>query len=640
MSINADLTPQGIGDEETKRNIAEQLGAMCVNVRQRRQPREERWLNNHACWRGERNDRAMFHSDTFKHYIPVVRRAIERAVVRGVQMLVPSPTFFEVYPGHEYDTMQGLGADSVRAYMQFLLTNKIKIKRITGQLFRCLALYHRAIVKNTLTVTDQNVSWAGYQGRLQEVWPHTRVVDPFAFYVWPETATDMSEAVLIFEDVMLPYAEYQQYVQLGVTDDIPRGELTAPEWPRHLTRRLASEGLSEPSAIGVVLGPDGTTVGVRSGGTVEPAGTFVALTEAWFTLRGQYRVMAWLVWNAQGGARCVRLQLNPYPEPPYRMTLDRSLPGEHYTSGVMDDLEPLQILFNDQVNASEEARVLTTFPPIAVDRGRVPRTEQIKWGVRKVWNVADPTAIRIMEVADVGQSSNRAVAQTLGLINALGVGGGLSEAQPTRGLPRAGYAVSNLISLAMADIKSMCEAIEEDVLTPTLHDLHRLTLAFVPRTQLIMIPGTQDYPPRAIDVSQIEGNWNLVWVGSQQNQDIQGRSERMIQFLSGLGKVEPSLMRLGWKINWPPLTKRAWRDGLGERGIEQFIVPMTPEELMMAQGMGMPVVPPRDGPAVGAGAQPMGPQGPQAPSGAPMGANGAPPPEVLAMLQQAVAGGR
>jgi hypothetical protein len=249
--------------------------------------------------------------------------------------------------------------------------------------------------------------------------------------------------------------------------------------------------------------------------------------------------------------------------------------------------------------------------------------------VRKVWNVSDPSAVQVIPVADVGQSSNRAVAQTLGLINALGVGGGLSEAQPTRGLPRAGYAVSNLISLAMADIKSMCEAIEEDILTPTLHDLHRLTLAFVPRQQVIMIPGTQDFPPRMLDVSQIEGNWNLVWVGSQQNQDIQGRSERMIQFLSGLGKVEPQLMRLGWKINWPPLTKRAWRDGLGERGIEQFIVPMTPEELMMAQQQGMPVMPPRDGPAMGAGAQPQGLQG--APGQAP-------PPDVMQMIQQATGG--
>lgn len=634
MSINSDLTPSPLADPDARARVAEEVGAMCINVRARRQPREERWLSNHACWRGERTDRAMYESDTFKHYIPVVRRAVERAVVRGTQMLIPSPNFFEVYPGHEYDLQAGLSTDAVRAYMSYLLTNKIKIKRIASQLFRCLALYHRAIVKNTVSVIDQQVAWAGYQGRIQEVWPACRVVDPFSFYVWPETATDMSEAVLIFEDVMLPYAEYMQYVQLGVTEPLERSDLTSPEWPRHLTRRLSSLGIPEPSAVASVLGPDGLPLGQRSGGSgVEPAGTFVALTEAWFTLRGQYRVKAWLVWNATGGVRCVRLQLNPYPEPPYRMTLDRSLPGEHYTSGVMDDLEPLQLLFNDQVNSAEEARIMSTFPPVAVDRGRVSRTEQIKWGVRKIWNVSDPSAVQVMSVPDIGQATNRALAQTLGLINALGVGGGLSEAQPTRGLPRAGYAVSNLISLAMADIKAMAEALEEDVLTPTLHDLHRLTLAFVPRSQVIMIPGTQDFPPRAMDVSQIEGNWNILWVGSQQNQDIQGRSERMIQFLSGLGKIEQQLLRMGWKVNWPPLTKRAWRDGLGERGVEQFIVPLTPQEIMMAQQQGMPVVPPQDGPAVGAGAPP--PAGGPAPS--PGGAGL--PPEVMQLLQMQQAGG-
>ena len=591
-----------------KEKMAERLTGTIVHVRDRRRPEELVWLNNHAAWKATANGRQMYNSPTFRHYIPVVRRAIERFVVRCTQTLIPSPDFFEVYPGNEMDAMAGKAAEAVRVYMGHLLTDRIKIRRLCTQLVRSLLLYNRAVTKTSVQVVDKvPFQWAKWSGSISEVWPTARVVDPFSFYVWPEVVSELEDAQLVFEDVMIPYSQYAEWSTQGLCDPINREDLGTPEWPYHWRTRLGILGFTDPNSIpnqGALIeeeiSPKVTTP--------KAAEQFVALTEAW-SIQGSRLIMVWIVWNAAGGNKIVRVIDRGYPALPYLMALARPIPGEHYTNSMMDDLEPLQILFNDQVNQSEEARAIATTPPVVIDVAGVGRSDQLEFGPRKKWLV-DPNGVKLLEIPDTSMSGIRAQNITLSQINSLGGAGSMTEGAPTRGLPRGSGAVSQLISLSMGDIKDVAEILEGEILTPLMKHLFRLTLAFTPSQQVMQIPGSQDFPPATLDAGTLMGGWTFRWVGSLQAQDQQMRAQRMVGALGMLAKLQPALMQAGKTLNWGYLLKRSWRDAMGERGAEEIVLdmpPPPPPQPGMPPGMPPGALPPSGG---GGGQAPPLPSGP------------------------------
>src|SRR3989304_1103171 len=110
---------------EDREKLAKVLEHRVRKLHERRATQEENWLLNHSAWRGKFT-RSFFHSDTFNHYTPLFRRAIERFAVRGAQMLIPDKDFFEVYPANEVDDEAAKRASSVYAYTRHLWTKRIR----------------------------------------------------------------------------------------------------------------------------------------------------------------------------------------------------------------------------------------------------------------------------------------------------------------------------------------------------------------------------------------------------------------------------------------------------------------------------------------------------------------------------------
>lgn len=563
--------PSSVG-RGPKQEIADKLAPRIVDVRQRRRPIDEEDLRAHAMQHGVRG-RYFYNSDTFRHYIPMGRRAIERFVVRVVQSLIPNDQFMECYPGDEVSQEAGRDAATTGAVMHWLLTRKIGVRKLAGMLTRCLLLYRRAIVKTSVVVTDASVDLGKFKGRLQEVWPTARVVDPFSFYVWPETSPNLEDASLVFEDVIMPYAEYREHAKKGRCDFIAQSDLTRPQFPYHHVTRLSISGFAEPQAVSSDM------AAAQAGGKQKEKPlsleTEVSLTEAWF-YSGDDLMTAWIVWNVHDSPRGVKFGKAKYPLMPYRLAVARPLPGETYSTTLASDVEPLQILLNDQFNQMEEARSVSALPPIALDPNLISRTDSIVYGSRKRWLVENPKdAIYPVPLPDTSKQSLGAAQNTMGLINTIGGASPLAEGQPTRGLPRAGQAVQNLISLGLADITDVATIIETELLTPMMADLHRLLLAFTPESQILRIPGTQAYQAKTLTIADIMGNWNFQWVGAQQLQAISTKSAQLLNFFAQLAKIAPTLEQQGWGVKFGPLVKRVWRDGLGERGVEDIVVPLS-----------------------------------------------------------------
>jgi len=551
--------------EAERKTLADLLAGRIPDIRNRRETITRKMQLNHAAWRGT-HTRTFFKSTTFAHFIPAARRVIERFVIRGAQMLIPSSEFFEVYPGDELDDQAGKKAAATQAYLLYITRKKIKMYSLIKQLLRSFLLYSRAILKTGIKIerTGANVM----------VWPTARAVDPFMFYSWPETVTNIDDAQLLVEDNMMPWETYVANRDRGLVDAVDRKQLTKVEWPHHIVKRLSDQGISLPDDIRTA---DGATAEQEE----KPLQSFLAMSEVWMR-KGTAWWFVWLLWNVEGGPKVIRVSKKLQARSAYRMAVNREIPGETYTSTMMDDIEPLQVLLNDQINMTLEGQAVSFSPPTVVDPNEVARASSIIFKPRQIW-YANPEGIKMLEPKDTTKTGFQGITFTLGLMDTFSGSSPLAEGQPTRNLPRAGFAVSSLLSLSLADIRDAAILIEDDILTPFLGDIYTITLSKVPKGQIFKIPGASNLVRGIrIKAGDLAQDFEFLWVGSIQSQEFQVKSQRLVALLDTLGRfAEPIQRDLAVKnkqLNWTAILKRLWRDGIGERGADTIITDITPEE--------------------------------------------------------------
>jgi len=574
------------------------------SLRDRRRPIEEReWLPNLDCWKA-RHRRQGYRSELFNHYIPVGRQKIEKFKKKVVKQLWPAPDAFEVYPANDADPNLGFQAEAIKNYLQWRLL-RCRYRSLQGQMVLSLVLYQRAVAKTYLDQRDVP----------GQIWPSVQAVDPFAFYVWPETATNIDAAHVLVEHSMVPFEAYAIQAQINACDPIDPRTLTKPEWPQYLIERLSRAGLTPPSDA---------TAGANGETERDPV-DLVAMTELW--IRRSFRNPAtggamagweqsWLVWNVPGAPLVVRLTAQPVA--PYRMAVDRQLPGEHYTPPMASDMEALNVLFNDQTNMTLDATATAMFPPAVVNVNAIARVDSLVFGPRKKWLMDDINGVSWGQIPNTAAVGYQGMQSTLMMMDAFSGSSPLAEGTPTRGMPRAGFAVSNLIGLSLTDVTSMAELIEDEINTPILSDLYRLTVSgAIPLGQLVSIPGAEGVTAWRGTVQQLLGAASFRWTGTLQAQDMQVRAQRMLTLLGQIAKIYPAMLQQGWQIDFGTLFKRLWRDGLGERGADTLVT-RSPiyqqfQQFMVANGIdpntGQPMAPPPGQAPLRPGTPPPGPGG-------------------------------
>ena len=544
--------PIPVRQTDKMKELQERLVSIAIETRARRIPVEREWLLVHAAWMA-RPVRQQFHSDMFSYYIPQLRRSIERSTTRIKKILTPDP-LFEVRPGSETDVQNSLQADAVRAYMYYLNRKRINMKRNITQLARNLLMYTMAVLKTTVEVYDVDGT--------KEIWPRTRVVDPFQFYIYPETAIDPEDRLIVFEDHMMSWQDYEAKAAEGLVTELKRGELVKPEWPTHHVERLSHQGLSSPSDVRTKLPED-----------------FVSMTEIWFKASNKW-LQCWIVWNHMFGPQMV---MGPRPSVyggyPYRDAFARPIFGQTYTHSMGHDTEPLQVWLNDTINQMEEARVISSLPPMGVDKSMVGRKDSLVYRPRAVWDV-EQGAISPVPIPDTSTGSLRVFQTAMSLLNSVSGGNPLQEGQTVRNMPRAASGVNNLLSMTMADIEDVADIIETECLEPTVADQYRITKQFVPMSQVIKIPGTRDFPPQQLSSQDLAGDYVFYWNGSIASQNGPQRAQGLMQMATLLMQAAPIMQQQGYKINWADMGRMIWREGLGERGLNDIIQPMSEQEKM------------------------------------------------------------
>ena len=543
-----------IQQDELKQQLGGILAEQAIAIRQRRKLVEERWLRSRRVWMGFDLERRFTSSDTSSsdYTLPAARRAAERSIVRGVKLLTPNVKWFEMQPMS--DDVSDEKLSNVDSYMHYILRKKIKTRSNISQLVRSMFICGVCHQKTSIMV------------RNGLVWPSQRAVDPFAFYTFPETASTSDEAEVIFEDYLFSYERYLTFVAKGIVDAVPRSSLVKPDWPYHLTERMAYQGITDPTAnVDIAINRVGDQLEKTTAG-------FVSITEMWLS-REDRLYQVYILWNHYQGARCVGFIESQYDEPLYRSVIHRALPGELYTNSMMSDIDELDGMQNDSLNKFMDA-VDYEQGFIGVNDDMVSRMDSIKAKGRSIWHFKDDPRLATNFVSPPNSSTNqlRAWQIQLGLINSMAGTGTIGEGQPGRNMPRSGNAVNNLVNLSMADIQDVAELIEQEVLTPGLGDIYKVSSTFIPDSQLVRIPGAKGRFGNILKASDLAGDYEFEWVGSLQFQDDAARAQRLMIFLNLMPQLAPMLQQQGYAFDIVELIQMIWRYGLGERGLRNIVV--------------------------------------------------------------------
>ncbi len=562
-------------EDRLKSQLREALCEQAVAIRDRRRLVEEKWLRSRRTWMGFPFTRYISSDTGIANYrIPAARRVAERSIVRCVKLLTPSVKWFEVAPMQNSNVPQDR-LSNVDGFMWYVIRKKIKSRSIIAQLARCMLLYGMPILKTSITVQNG------------QVWPTQRAVDPFSFYIYPETSPTTDEAEIVFEDFLFSYERYRTYVDKGMVDDISRSDLTPPQWPYHLTERLAYQGITDPTA-NVDIAID------RVKGQLErTTSAFVSITEEWIRREGSlYQV--YIAWNVNPRPRIVGFFKSLYDDPLYRMTIHRALPGETYTNSQMEDvldLDSVQTdLFNQFIDAVDFEQGFVAF-----GGAEGIRRDTFKMKGRAKWDFGPENPHEVMQFIQPPVTSTnqlRAWQISNAMMQSMGGAGTIAEGQPGRNMPRSGQAVDSLINLSLADIQDLAEAIEQEVLTPGLSDIYKVA-NLIPDDQLMKIPGGTAFygsgtQSNIIKKSDIIGDYEFEWVGSLQFQDEAQRAQRLMIFLNMIPTLAPALEQQGYTFNLPELIQMIWRTGLGERGLSKVVVKLSEMQAIMQQSGTMP----------------------------------------------------
>lgn len=562
--------------------LARELEGIIPNIRDRRRTVVEEWLRIHKAWKGV-DVRSFFASEMFNHNIPYFRRSVERFTVRGAQMVLPNTDFFEVTPADEFDDEAGKNADSVQHYELYVLKKKIRTYAVVKQLFRTWALYGRSILKTGIRVVKED-------GK-ENVWPTARAIDPFMFIMWPETVSDVTDAQLVVEDAFVTYEQYEDDVKEGRAKEINKDDLTDPTWLDLITRRLQTSGITEPNE----------KANNATNETKSPVRTkWVFRSEVWYRVDKGWQ-WCWIVWNLKSGSKIVRKSTVVFPRPLFRVSIARELPGEQYTTSMGNDQEPLQGLLKDQINMLLEGQAVQFAPPAAVDPNLITRASSLVYRPRAKWLVP-PEGVKWMEPRDTTKQAYQGVHFTMGLMDTFSGASPLAEGQPIRNMPRAGFAVSSLLSMSLSDLRDVARSLEEDILSPMLGDIFALTIRFIPESQIMRIPRTANFPGKLMTRGDLNGDYAFEWIGSLQAQDNQDRANRLMTLFGALAKsgqiIMPDLQARGKRINWLAILKRLWRDGLGERGADSIIEDIEPGQAQPMPGAEGAMEVPTEGPDI------------------------------------------
>lgn len=576
------------------RAVAErELVPLLPTVRDDRVRYRERWLRYYRIWSIQHDQQG--YRGRINTYFPIGRRWIENWVKRVKRDLFPDTDWFGCRALREEFERRVPGKVALQRYW---FRRHMRLRRHATPWLRQLVMLGSSPVRNVwrvderqMTVLRDVMSDDGTpSGRTMEqveklvdyLGPTFRPVDLFAWYLWPTTCTDVDDAELVFEDLLVSRERLQA---LAKTPLDPNDDKAGHVYERvgELLAQYDEPALRKDGGSGAVEKFDALARRLADKGFTHPLDTKLPLsmrpvdiTEcAWVRDLGEGR-KKYLV--AIGGDTVVlRIQDMPFWHggTPWLCGKFVEVLSEFYGRGLPETFDHIQYFVNDIGNQAADALVWSTTPMAKIDMGAVQDPTSLRMVPGAKWLVSAGGVEFTQPPQGAAQAGFAGMSTIMGIGNELvspTPAGGLGTAPRGRGRSQQTAAGTQILLTENAvDLREVVENLEDQVMNRLLERNDLLAQQFLDRAVTLKIAGADgialmDTP---ITVADLVGEYEYEWLGSLAALNQQVRAKQMLDGMALLLKLPPDqLARENVAVSWKHLIRTYWRDGLGLRDAE------------------------------------------------------------------------
>lgn len=575
-------------------------------TRNQRMTLEQEWHRIRQMTLMQHNDEQRYFGRSNK-YLPVHAKNRQTLVSALSRALFPSDEYIDVAVRSTGMDAESL-AKPVKTYLQweFDIVARIRsrMKTFLGQLVDygsspMKVLYKKQLVKSEGKLNlVQALMGGGYDAeqkfdRCYYEGLRVNTCDLFNWYVFPNTINTLDEAVLVFEDldVTRAYIEEMGRKKRWAMEDVERvlNNAIQPDKQRKDQELLEAIGDLEESR-NQLTGP------VAEIFTLTECWTFAHLPPAAYLPHEDPADVVPVKVVLDGGGDVVEVIRNPYfhQRPPYVCARSNIMPGVFYGYGSGKTVEPFQLLANDFANQTNDVGQYG-LNPVTVINPALMMGKPPPLAPGATFYANDVQAALNFQRPDVEQLQYGF--QFLQMYTSMGseYGGAPPVMQGQRGAKTA-TSTQILQKNAQNPIQDLVEDIENDVMTPMLQMAFKNAQQFRDKTVMAAVAG------KSIEVTkaQLAIDAELRWMASSQAANNQLRAQQASQFIPMVANLYQLLTMQGHQVNFVPLLRHVYIDGLGFRDFNQFIPtadqpPVPPMmQAQMAQG-GMPPGEAQDG---------------------------------------------
>jgi len=580
-------------DESIQEFVRDQLWPLLERTRLARRPLEEEWS---AIRRMDmlRHDSGRRYNGRSQAYLPIHQRNITTQVSMLSRGIFPSDDYMDVVDRDDGDPET---AKPTKAYLFYEFDQVARIRTVLKPFLRQYLNYGNAVMKYWY---KKFVRRQGRMSRVPDVTsmlgmstaPQWRPVtcyeglavsarNLFNVYVYPETAETIDDVLAVFEDMLVPL-EYAQ--QMG----------KAKRW-ENVDKILNTASGTNMLANMVTQLNDAASMAHDIEQLRNKLGDMRPITEVWLHMplpKAGYAagetpgesVPARIVMS---GPVPLSVTRNPHFHqlPPYLFGRMNVEPGLFYGSGVGRAGRHTQYLANDFANQTNDCGIYSLNPIVKVNPaflvGPLPPI-----GPGRVWQMTD-----VQNGAVFDRPPVELIQHGLTMLQSyIGMNQDFSGSPPILQGTGAGKAAKTatgaqlLQKNASLPLQDLVEDLEQSVLVPLMFGAWMNGQQYRESSVLAQLAG------EAIKVSpeQLAINAEFRWLASSQTINQQQRAQQALMLMQAMLPLVPHLMSTGYIVDFAPLIKRVYTDGMGFRGFEQFI---KPAQAMMGMAPGMPPQP-------------------------------------------------
>jgi hypothetical protein len=584
------VNPQLARDRQYREPVKDQLVPLVKRIRTDRNVLRETWLRYIRLCTNVRDQQS--YSGRSQTFIGTTRKIVDNWTRRIVRDLFPTDTWFDIRAVRA--AYENRVPAQLALYMYFF-SKHARVKEHATPWIRQMVQLGTSPLKVVWRKTEREVEYlqdifdpeghptGDFERKIEKVidfiGPTFQPVDLFAWYIFPYTVSNVNDAEIVFQDILVSRDRVRELRDRQINpDDKADGTVYEEKAVDTLFSRFAASGKARDKfdAEARRLSDKGFTHQLDM--KMHPELWPVDLTECTWVkdLEETGAPQRYLV-TLGADEEILRIQKCPFMHGRTHWLAGRFevFVDEFYGHGIPELVDRLNYTLIDIADQASDALTWSMNPISVVDLFAVQDPTSLRMRPGAKW-LAQVAGIKFIEPpkesATVGFN---AVSQFRGMIHELAdvvpVGGGMPKSRGRGQQSSAGMQMA--MSEAQVDIKEVVET-NEQVLVQFLEMTQSLTQQFLDRRLTLQIAGADGVTQveQEVGIADVVGDFTYQWLGSTQTQNLQVRSGQLLQFLGLVSKIPPQVLQAqNIDIDMKYLLREIYGTGMGMRNPERVV---------------------------------------------------------------------